>query len=128
MNGEFGSESSCISLPQKTIYIMLFLLSSNSNHVYYKCKMEIIIKQNVINANILHLEWINNKTIIARCDKGNELYLSGLCDITDLSDFKQISTLIMYDNSDKVLELTEQKRILIYISLFFISKHIVFVV
>ncbi len=45
--------------------------------------MQSIIKQIVTNAaNISHVDWINNKTIIASCDKTNELYLSGIYDIT----------------------------------------------
>ena len=59
----------------------------------------LLCKQIVINdANINHVSWINNSTMIASCDKGQQLYLSGIYDIRsgiyDIRDCQIIIDLI----------------------------------
>ncbi len=95
MKGQFGGEITCISMSNDgkfiiigsddntyNIYNISLLINENGN--IENIKWILLCKQIVINdANIAHVAWINNKKCIASCDKGNELYLSGIYDVND---------------------------------------------
>ena len=95
LTAQFGAEISCLSISDDGKFLCVGS-EDNTYNIYgislkekdgvdmVDIKWILLCKQIIINdANINHVSWINNNTMISSCNKGKELYLSGIYDIRD---------------------------------------------
>ena len=71
----------------------------------------LLYKQIVItDVNINHISWINNQTLIASCDKGNRLYLSGINKINNSQTVNQLLYIAIYSSCSKSIKRIYDKQ------------------